>query len=235
MEPARVLRPHEVTEAANVLARAFTDDPLWVWLIPDTMQREPLLGAFFRPLVKLASARGLGYAAGEPTQGVAIWSRPGVPLYDVGAVLRAGYLRLVFSRFGALLWRARTVFRQFGRMHAAYASGPHYYLDTVGVSPVAQGQGLASALIRPLLAEADVRNLPAYTGTMTPHNVTLYQHYGFEIAEAYAVPNTGLTIWSFVRPPAVASSAVAAARIDRPLSPGAVSPGAVSPGPRDPA
>lgn len=184
-----------------MLARAFRDDPLWVWLIPDTAQREPLLGAFFRPLAKLASARGLGYVAGEPTQAVAIWARPGEPLYDFSAALRAGYLRLAFSRFGALLWRARTVFSQFGRMHAAHASGPHYYLDTIGVTPAAQGQGLASALIRPLLAEADARRMPTFVATMTPRNVSLYQHYGFEMAEAHCLPDSGLTIWSFLRPP----------------------------------
>lgn len=53
---------------------------------------------------------------------------------------------------------------------------------------------------RKLTAEADARGLPTYTETMTPANVGLYAHYGFQVMEAYRIPNTDLMQWAFLRP-----------------------------------
>lgn len=54
-----------------------------------------------------------------------------------------------------------------------------------------QGRGVASRLIRPFLDRADSEHVGAYTETMTPSNVPLYEHFGFRCQEAYAVPKTG--------------------------------------------
>jgi ribosomal protein S18 acetylase RimI-like enzyme len=72
-------------------------------------------------------------------------------------------------------------------------------LQTIGIRPEAQGQGLASRLIRPFLAEADGRGLPCYTETVTPENVSLYEHYGFQVAEQCRLPGLPLTLWGFYR------------------------------------
>jgi ribosomal protein S18 acetylase RimI-like enzyme len=85
-------------------------------------------------------------------------------------------------------------------MRKTYAPGPHLYLQTIGIRPEAQGQGLASRLIRPFLAEADRRGLPCYTETVTPENVGLYEHYGFRVVEMRHLPGLGLTLWGFYRP-----------------------------------
>ena len=67
-----------------------------------------------------------------------------------------------------------------------YAPEPHCYLQSIGVRPGYQGQGLASGLVRPFLDEADSRGISSYTETMTPSNVGLYEHFGFTCVEQYA-------------------------------------------------
>ena len=94
---------------------------------------------------------------------------------------------------------ARNIFAQFERMQKIYAPEPHYYLQSIGVRPGFQGQGLASGLVRPFLDEADSRGISSYTETMTPSNVGLYEHFGFTSVEQYAVPGTELNIWAFYR------------------------------------
>jgi hypothetical protein len=47
MEVVRLERD-QLGEASDVLARAFHDDPAWVWLIPDPERRARLLPWLFR-------------------------------------------------------------------------------------------------------------------------------------------------------------------------------------------
>ena len=42
------LSPDRLAEASAVLARAFHDDPAWVWLIPDDERRSRILPWLFR-------------------------------------------------------------------------------------------------------------------------------------------------------------------------------------------
>jgi GNAT superfamily N-acetyltransferase len=83
-------------------------------------------------------------------------------------------------------------------MHKQYAPMPQYYLTTIGVRPEAQGKGVASKLIKPFIAQAEREGCPVYTETITPQNVSLYQHYGFKVMEQYSVPRTDLNLWSFL-------------------------------------
>jgi ribosomal protein S18 acetylase RimI-like enzyme len=85
-------------------------------------------------------------------------------------------------------------------MHNQYAVDPHYYLQTIGVAPQAQGRGLSSLLIRPFMRQAAERGQGVYTETMTPANVTLYQHFGMACMEKAPITGTHLCVWSFYRP-----------------------------------
>ena len=60
MEVVRIGK-ERLGEASDVLARAFQDDPAWVWLLPDTERRARLLpwlwGGVRRPLGKQTLSR----------------------------------------------------------------------------------------------------------------------------------------------------------------------------------
>ena len=84
-------------------------------------------------------------------------------------------------------------------MQKKYAPKPHYYLSTISVLPESQGRGLASKLIRSFLEKTDEQSVGTYTETMTPSNVGLYEHYGFQCMEQHRVPRTDLSIWALFR------------------------------------
>jgi hypothetical protein len=183
-----------------VLSKAFYSDPLWKYLVPDDAKRAALLPKFYRAFVRLGLRSGQTFGVGDPVEGVAVWSKPGQEVVFSG-LFGVDFLKLIFSPF--ILTFARTAFPIFSRfemMQKRYAPEPHFYLNTIGVMPEAQGKGLASKLIRPFLAQADTQGVSTYTETMTPSNVGLYEHYGFRVMEEYCVPNTELSIWSFYRP-----------------------------------
>lgn len=194
----RLLTLTDLDRAVEIQASAFIDDPLWCYLFPSQTRRASTLRKVFRPAYTFSIRNQQAYGVSDPMEGVAVWS---VPRQKVApsALFRAGFERLLLSSFVWQIFKVGGIFRRFEEMQKKYAPEPHYYLNTISVAPTAQGKGLASKLIKPFLARADAQQVSVYTETMTPANVTLYEHYGFRCMEHYRVPNTGLNLWAFYR------------------------------------
>jgi hypothetical protein len=65
----------------------------------------------------------------------------------------------------------------------------------IGVLPAYQGQGIGSALVRPVLAEADMEDLPCFVETVQPHNQPLYERHGFRLVYDHVEPpNEGMKL-----------------------------------------
>lgn len=197
--PRRLTRA-DADGAGEVLARAFVNDPLWRYLFPEPTQRAALARQAFRTFAPSFIADAVALGVGAPLEGVAVWSPPDQPAPRPEALLGPGLLTLVFSPFLAAIPRVAPIFARFEALRRRFAPEPHYYLSTVGVLPEAQGGGRASALIRPVLAQADARGLTAYTETMTAANVPLYEHLGFVVRAEVPVADGGLCIWALQRP-----------------------------------
>jgi ribosomal protein S18 acetylase RimI-like enzyme len=191
----------DTEQASVVLARAFYNDPLWCHLLPNPTERAALVRHAFRATLPAILGTEQVYGIGGPLAGVAIWSAPQPARPFVQGLLNPFTFTLAFSPLMLALRRALPVFAKFEEMHKTYAPEPHYYLNSIGVVPEAQGRGYASKLIRPFLAKAASEGVHAYTETATPTNVTLYEHYGFVVQEEYAVPGTPLRLWSFLKTP----------------------------------
>lgn len=196
----RRLAMTDADAAAAVLARTFVTDPLWRFLFPERRQRTALVLQAFRTFAAPFIAGSVALGVGDPLEGVAVWSPPGQAPPQPADLLSANLLSLVFSPFLTALPRVAPIFSRFEALQRRYAPEPHYYLSTIGVVPEAQGRGNGSALIRPVLAQADARGLTAYTETMTRENVPIYERYGFVVREELPVTGTDLRIWAMQRP-----------------------------------
>ncbi|HEY0736590.1 MAG TPA: GNAT family N-acetyltransferase [Herpetosiphonaceae bacterium] len=199
-ESMRQLSPADGEQAAEVLGRAFYRDPLWLYLLPDDTQRAVAVRQSFRSFAPWFIRKQQAYGVGEPLAGVAIWGRPNEASAGIAGLINVHLLTLLASPLILRFRRVIPIFAQFDVMQRRYAPEPHYYLSTIGVVSEAQGQGLASLLIKPFLAQADAQASSTYTETMTPSNVPLYEHYGFRCMEQFDIPETDLSIWSLYRP-----------------------------------
>ena len=82
-----------------------------------------------------------------------------------------------------------------------YAIDPYIHLGPFAVDPEKQGQGFASKLIRPMLAHLDENKMHSYLEAQSESNVSLYEHYGFEVLAEGVVPDTDIPHWDMMRPP----------------------------------
>jgi GNAT superfamily N-acetyltransferase len=165
----------DVKPLATVMARAFYDDPPFMWLLPDPKTRSKRLRRFFAVLARAAALAhgGVDVAlVGTEVVGATIWRPPGQweteQLRTVLGVVRA---------FGRRMGAASALGQAMARAHPRE---PHWYLFAIGVDPARQGTGVASALLRPRLEQADRDQLPAYLEATKATTVPLYQHFGFE-------------------------------------------------------
>ncbi len=194
MEIVRLER-ERLGEASDVLARAFRDDPAWIWLIPDEERREQLLPWLFRVGFDVTAADV--YATSGLVRGAARWLPPGRPAMRVGSTLRA--LLTVPLRLGS----ATAPFLAYGRaveqLRADVAPDDHWYLAGIGVEPDAQGRGIGAALLQPGIEGAANAGVPAVLLTNNEANLSFYEGNGFRVVREGKTPKDGPHAWAMVR------------------------------------
>ena len=184
-------------EASDVLARAFFDDPAWVWLLPDAQRRARLLPWLFRIGFDVTAADV--YVTVGPLLGAARWLPPGRPSMRVAATLRA--LVTTPLRLGVATAQFLAYGRAVEQMRADVARGPHWYLAGIGVEPSAQRQGVGGALLRPGVEAAAAARIPAVLLTNNEANLAFYEANGFAVVRQGRTPEDGPKAWAMVRRP----------------------------------
>jgi ribosomal protein S18 acetylase RimI-like enzyme len=191
------LEREQLGEASDVLARAFQNDPAWVWLIPEEERRERLLPWLFRIGFDVTNADV--YATSGVIRGAARWLSPGRASMRVGPTLRA--LVSVPLRLGG----STSAFLAYGRaveqLRAETAPGPHWYLAGIGVEPDEQRRGIGKALLEPGVEAAARAGLPAVLLTNSEANLPFYEGNGFRVVRERDTPKDGPHAWAMVRTP----------------------------------
>jgi len=193
------LQKSQIKPVGEMLARAFQDDPLSSYIIPDTFQRKNMLPYGFEFVVRLGVSYGEVYATSSRLEGVAVWLPSEKANMTLWRVIRNGALPLYF-RFGKeTILRQSSVFKFISSMHKRHAPFCHWYLSLLGVDPEFQGKGYASTLMKTMLVRIDREHLPCYLDTQKLENVPIYQHYGFKVVEEGIIPGTGIRTWAMLR------------------------------------
>ncbi len=86
------------------------------------------------------------------------------------------------------------------RIDARHPTSPHMYLAVLGTDPSAQGRGIGSALLAPVLRQCDEDGVPAYLESSKERNVAFYARHGFRVREELPLPR-GPRMWLMWREP----------------------------------
>lgn len=182
----------------EALARAFFDDPLMAYLVPDDARRQRALPWFMGSGSRYGHRYGEVFTTGA-VEGGAVWLPPGQVTLTLPRMLRSGMLAGPFKMGFSSLSRSMTVMNIFEHLHKRDMPMPHWYLMILGVDPPRQGQGVGGALIQPILARADADGLPCYLETQKEINVTFYRKHGFDVVAKDDLPKGGPHYWTMRR------------------------------------
>jgi ribosomal protein S18 acetylase RimI-like enzyme len=193
----------DVPRVAALLARAFHEDALMCYAIPDARQRRHLLPWLIGLNVRDGCRYGAVYATAG-FEGAAVWLPPGRTRRTPWRTLRAGMVAAPLRVRWSILRRLAAVEARAQALHDHCAPEPHWYLAQLGVEPTQQRQGIASRLLQPMLAHLDAQELPCYLETENEANVAFYERCGFRVVAEDAGLPAGLHIWAMLRaaPPA---------------------------------
>jgi ribosomal protein S18 acetylase RimI-like enzyme len=193
----RKARPDEVTALSRALARAFFEDPLSTYVLPDASNRPRISEAGLTLFLRRAWFElGETYAVGEPAAGVCIWNPPGT--WEIGIGKQLSMLPALLRVYGRNLPRLLSALNSAESDHP---TEPHYYLPFLGVEPESQGRGMGSALMHPVLSRCDADRTAAYLESSTTRNRALYERHGFEVMSEFKLGRGGPTFWRMWRVP----------------------------------
>ncbi|MFW9882028.1 MAG: GNAT family N-acetyltransferase [Candidatus Thorarchaeota archaeon] len=200
MDLIRLTERH-IKPASLVLSRAFQNDPIIRWQIPNANKRFLKASYIFEIKLRIGIRYGEVYGTSENLEGIAIWRAPKNVNYPYWQYLKNGGFKLPF-KFGLKNTKRMTFVKAVNdSMRNIYMKKlyTYYYLELIGVDPKFQGQGFASKLIKPMLKRIDNENLLIYLETTLARNLPLFEYFDFEKLEEIIIPDTNIVHWSMIR------------------------------------
>ncbi len=187
----------EVPGLAATLAHAFLDDPVAAWACrPEKLRTATLEGFYAVRLRQLLVHKEVWTT--EDLACAALWAPP--ERWKTSSGQDAALARLLLRpRLVARMPLVVAGLLGIERRHPA--APPHWYLAVLGTHPAAQGQGLASAVLAPVLEECDAHSLGAYLESSKERNIDFYSRHGFRVTSELRLPR-GPSIWPMWREPA---------------------------------
>jgi ribosomal protein S18 acetylase RimI-like enzyme len=190
----RHAREEDFDALAEVLARAFADDPVTAWFFPGARTRLARARRLFVIRLRQLAPQGAIFTTADHA-GAALWAMPARWRED-GQALRA-----LLPAAPVILPRPLRALRASARIDAHHPAEPHFYLSVLGTDPGRRGEGVGSALLEPVLARCDVERRPAYLEASRERNVAFYERHGFAVRTRIELPGGGPPLWLMWRPP----------------------------------
>jgi GNAT superfamily N-acetyltransferase len=201
----RQAHPRDRDGVVATVAAAFARDPGWAFIFGEEYER--LAADFAGALFDVRVAGGNVWAT-DDLAGVAMWNPPGVgdDVVEAGTEddemgaddeIGTGYAKKVWGRYRAIAgeeaWNRLASYND--AIAAVAPDEPHWYLGVLATHPERQRAGLASALLRPVLGEADRVGVACCLETSTVSNRRFYERRGFEQASEIVLPGGPDTWW----------------------------------------
>jgi GNAT superfamily N-acetyltransferase len=196
---ARPATRADIGALSTALGRAFFDDPVMCWMLPDAELRRRKLHRLFAAITRHhhLSRGGVEVAVdGDGVGGAALWDPPGQWQTTRAEELRA-MPRLLLA-FGTSLRRGLEVTELMKKVHP---EEPNWYLAVIGSDPKVRGKGFGQALMQSRLDRCDAEHAPAYLESSNPDNVPYYQRFGFDVTGEITLPHGGPSLIPMWRPP----------------------------------
>jgi len=187
----------DVNSLASTLLRAFFNDPVIEWMFPDEVRRSRVGERAYQMFLRRIYLPHDQVYVDDGLQSAALWAPPDRWRVPLGVQLRMapGMVRVFGVRRLPLLVRGLTTIEEHHPDDV-----PHWHLGILGTDPAAQGRGLGSATMAPVVARCDTDAVPAYLESSKHANIAFYRRHGFGVVNEISLPD-GPTIWGMWREP----------------------------------
>lgn len=193
-----VVSAERFDELAELSADAYREYPLHVWLGKgkyDAVASYLLMKATLMAMKKDAVV----FADSDEPKGFAVVLPPGFTGSKTIPFLFNGGLRLFMHTGFGLIGRLLTYENFSMGLKKESTGNADWYIFNLSVKTEAQGQGIATKLMRPLLDFCKRENATLYLETNKESNVGLYRHFGFSLVKQDVIPGSEVEHYAMMK------------------------------------
>lgn len=195
-----LVKNSDIDRLAKVAADAYKDYPLHTWFCNGEYD-EKASYLVMKISLKTMLKDAVIYADSEEINGFAVW----LPLNFTGTktlpFIFNGGLKLIFHCGFKIIDKLQTYEEFAMNLKAKSTNNYDWYLYNLSIKKSAQGKGIASKLLKPMLEFCDNEQMVCYLETNKESNVSLYNHYNFDLLETLEVPKSKVNHYVMVRKP----------------------------------
>ena len=195
-----IVKEKDLDRLSEVAADAYRDYPLHNWFTKGKYDAKASK-LIMQISLKTMTEDAIIYADSEELNGFAVWLPFGFTGSKTLPFLFNGGLKLIFHSGLGIIGRLLTYETYAMNLKKEFTDNYDWYLYNLSIKKDAQGKGIASKLLRPMLKFCDDEKMIAYLETNKESNVSLYKHYGFELKKEEIIPKTTVTHYAMVRNP----------------------------------
>ena len=195
-----LVEKEDLERLAEGAADAYQDYPLHNWFSNEKYDKIATK-LIIEISLKTMTEDAVIYADSEEMNGFAVWLPPGFTGSAAIPFLVNGGLKLIRHSGLGIIGRLMNYESYAMKLKEEFTDHYDWYLYNLSIRKDAQGKGIASKLMRPMLQFCDDEKMVAYLETNKDTNVDLYRHYGFELAREENIPKTNVTHYAMVRYP----------------------------------
>ena len=195
-----IVPENRIKELAQIAADAYRDYPLHNWFSGGKYD-EYVSEKIMEISLKTMSDDAVIYADGEEMNGFAVWLPLGFDGSKTLPFLTNGGLKLIFHSGLRIIGRLLIYETYAMKLKKEFTGNVDWYLYNLSVKKSAQGKGIAGKLLRPMLEFCDKENIVTYLETNKEINVSLYEHFGFELSKKELILKSPVMHYAMVRKP----------------------------------
>ena len=195
-----LVQEKDLDRLAAVAADAYRDYPLHNWFTKGKYDAKASK-LIMQISLKTMSADAVIYADSEEINGFAVWMPFGFTGSKTIPFLMHGGLHLILHSGPSIIGRLLTYETYAMNLKKTFTEHYDWYLYNLSIKKDAQGRGIASKLMRPMLQFCDDERMVAYLETNKETNVGLYRHYGFDLMKEEQIPKSTVIHYAMVRQP----------------------------------
>lgn len=195
-----IAQEKDLDTLAEIAADAYKDYPLHNWFtdgVYDPIASKAIMKISLVTMLK----DGVIYADSPELNGFAVWLPFGFKGSEVIPFLVSGGIDLI-KHAGLKIIDKLTSYENFAmELKKKYTGNVDWYLYNLSIKKDAQGKGIATKLLRPMLDFCDKEQMVCYLETNKAINVDIYKHYGFDLKEETLVPKSDVYHYAMTRQP----------------------------------
>ena len=195
-----IVEEKDLDKLAEVAADAYKDYPLHNWFTKGKYNFKASK-IIMKISLKTMFKDAVIYADSEELNGFAVWLPFGFTGSKTLPFLFNGGIKLILTTGLGIIGRLLTYETFAMQLKKKYTNNVDWYLYNLSIKKDAQGKGIASKLLRPMLYFCDQEQMVCYLETNKESNVTLYEHYDFALEEKSLIPKSEVWHYAMTRDP----------------------------------